>query len=182
RGMEGKAEAIAYVREHKIPFLGLCVGLQCAVIEFARNVCKMNNANSTEFDPDTDYPVIDFLPSQRRLKKKGGTMRLGAYPTILKPGTLAHKIYGKTKIFERHRHRYEVNPEYLPRLEEKGMIASGVSPKGDLAEIIEIPNHPFFITTQFHPEFKSRALKPHPLFLAFIKASYEYHQHHFQIS
>jgi CTP synthase len=182
RGMEGKAEAIGHVRENKIPFLGLCVGLQCAVVEFARNVCGMKGANSTEFDPNTKYPVIDFLPSQRRLRKKGGTMRLGTYPTILKKGTLAYKIYGKNKIFERHRHRYEVNPKYLRRFREKGLIASGISPKGDLAEIMEISKHPFFITTQFHPEFKSRALRPHPLFYAFIQASYEYHQRNFQIS
>jgi CTP synthase len=182
RGMEGKAEAIGYVRENKIPFLGLCVGLQCAVVEFARNVCGMKGANSTEFDPATKYPVIDFLPGQRRIRKKGGTMRLGTYPTILKKGTLAHKIYGKNKIYERHRHRYEVNPKYLPRFEAKGLIASGMSPKGDLAEIIEIPKHPFFIATQFHPEFKSRVLRPHPLFYAFIKASYEYFQRNLQIS
>jgi CTP synthase len=182
RGMEGKAEAIGYVRENNMPYLGLCVGLQCAVIEFARNVCGMKGANSTEFDPNTKYPVIDFLPGQRRVKKKGGTMRLGAYPTILKKDTLVHKIYGKTKILERHRHRYEVNPRYFTKLEEKGLIASGVSPKGELTEVLEIQGHPFFIATQFHPEFKSRALRPHPLFHAFVKASYEYHQRHFQIS
>ncbi len=182
RGMEGKAEAIKYVRENKIPFLGLCVGLQCAVIEFARNVCGMNGADSTEFNPDTKYPVIDFLPGQRKLKKKGGTMRLGAYPTVLKKSTNAHKIYGKNRISERHRHRYEVNPKFLTKFEENSLIASGVSPKGDLAEIVEITKHPFFIATQFHPEFKSRALRPHPLFDAFIKASYEYHQRNFQIS
>jgi len=182
RGMEGKAEAIKHVRENEIPYLGLCVGLQCAVIEFARNVCGMEGANSTEFDPNTKYPIIDFLPGQRRLKKKGGTMRLGAYTTILKNSTNAYKIYGKNKISERHRHRYEINSKFLTELEAKGLIASGVSPKSDLAEIVEITKHPFFIATQFHPEFKSRALRPHPLFYAFIKASYEYHQRHFQIS
>jgi len=182
RGMEGKAEAITYARKEGIPFLGLCVGLQCAVIEFARNVCGMAGANSTEFDPQTKFPVIDFLPGQRRLRKKGGTMRLGAYPAVLKQNTKAYRIYGKDKIFERHRHRYEVNPKYLPRLEKYGLIARGISPGGEMTEIIELKNHPFFIATQFHPEFKSRVLRPHPLFSAFIRASYEYHQRNFQIS
>ncbi|MEO0093152.1 MAG: CTP synthase [candidate division WOR-3 bacterium] len=179
RGMEGKAEAIAYARKHNMPFLGLCVGLQCAVIEFARNVCQMRDANSTEFDPHTKFPVIDLLPGQRRMRKKGGTMRLGAYPTVLLPKTKAYEIYGKSKIWERHRHRYEVNPKYLPRLLKCGLVASGTSPNGMLTEIIELKEHPFFIATQFHPEFKSRPLRPHPLFTAFIKASYEYQERFF---
>lgn len=181
RGMAGKTEAITYVRENKIPFLGLCVGLQCAVIEFARNVCGLKDANSTEFSPTTKFPVIDLLPGQRRRRKKGGTMRLGSYPTRLQTGTKAHQIYGKNRIFERHRHRYEVNPKYFPILEKQGLIASGLAPKDNLVEIVELIGHPFFIATQFHPEFKSRTLRPHPLFLAFIQASYEYHNHHFQI-
>ncbi len=174
RGIEGKTEAINYARENRIPFLGLCVGLQCAVIEFARNVCKLRGANSTEFNPKTRYPVIDILPEQKRVHKKGGTMRLGAYPAIIKQDSLAYRCYKKTKISERHRHRYEVNPKYWSILEKNGLVASGISPDRRLVEIIELPDHPFFIATQFHPEFKSRPLKPHPLFFHFIKESYEY--------
>ncbi len=174
RGIEGKAETIAYAREQKIPFLGLCVGLQCAVIEFARNVAKLVGANSTEFDPKTPYPVIDLLPGQRKLKKRGGTMRLGAYPTKLKPDSLAYQCYQKLEIEERHRHRYEVNTRYLSALEKHGFVPSGLSPNEKLVEIIELADHPFFLATQFHPEFKSRPLRPHPLFSCFIQKSYEY--------
>jgi CTP synthase len=174
RGMEGKAETIAYAREEKVPYLGLCVGLQSAVIEFARNIAKLAGANSTEFDPKTPYPVIDLLPGQRKLKKKGGTMRLGSYPTIIKENSLAFQCYQAAEIQERHRHRLEVNPKYLPVLEKHGLIPSGVSPNQKLVEIIELADHPFFLATQFHPEFKSRPLRPHPLFFHFILKSYEY--------
>ncbi len=174
RGMEGKVEAITYCRENKVPFLGLCVGLQVAVIEFARRVCGLEGANSTEFDPQTRYPVIYLMPGQRGLKRKGGTMRLGAYPCWIEPGTLAYRCYRRRKISERHRHRYEVNNRFLPTLKRFGMVASGRSPDGKLVEIIELKDHPFFIATQFHPEFKSRPLDPHPLFVWFMKASYEF--------
>lgn len=171
RGVEGKINAIRYARENKIPFLGLCLGLQCSVIEFARNVCGLQGAHSSEFDPQTPHPVIDLLPEQRGIRAMGGTMRLGSYPCKLKEGTLARECYGTEMCWERHRHRYEVNMEYLPLLEEKGLIASGLSPDGKLVEIIELPisMHPFFIATQFHPEFQSRPTNPHPLFVAFVR-------------
>mgnify|MGYP005853377393 FL=1 len=172
RGMEGKVEAITYSREQKMPFLGLCVGLQVAVIEFARRVCGLKAANSTEFDPRTPYPVIYLMPGQRGRKQKGGTMRLGAYPCAVKPGTLAFRCYRRGIVYERHRHRYEVNNRFLPLLARNGMIASGWSPDGKLVEIIELKSQPFFIATQFHPEFKSQPLSPHPLFVAFLRASY----------
>ncbi|MGQ9678335.1 MAG: glutamine amidotransferase-related protein, partial [bacterium] len=172
RGMEGKMEAITYSREHKIPFLGLCVGLQVAVIEFARRVCGLKGANSTEFDARTPYPVIYLMPGQRGHKKRGGTMRLGAYSCIVKPETLAFQCYRRGEVSERHRHRYEVNNRFLPLFAKNGLIASGRSPDGKLVEIIELQSHPFFIATQFHPEFKSRPLSPHPIFVAFLKASY----------
>jgi CTP synthase len=174
RGIEGKTEVIGYARTHQIPFLGLCLGLQCAVIEFAQEVLGLKGANSTEFDPNTPYPVIDLLPGQRRLRKKGGTMRLGRYPTVLKEGSLARSIYGVERIEERHRHRYEVNPKYLERFEQYGLRISGTSPDGSLAEIVELVDHPFFLATQFHPEFKSRPLRPHPLFQKFIQSANEY--------
>ena len=171
RGVEGKIRAIQYARKSKVPFLGLCLGMQCAVIEFARNVCDLKEANSSEFNPDTPYPVIDLLPEQRGVAEKGGTMRLGAYPCKLVKGTLAHKCYGQELIWERHRHRYELNNEYREILQEKGMVISGLSPDGNLVEIIELPQevHPFFIATQFHPEFQSRPTAPHPLFVAFVR-------------
>lgn len=171
RGVEGKINAIKYARENKIPFLGLCLGLQCSVIEFARNVCGLQGAHSSEFDPQTPHPVIDLLPEQKGIRAMGGTMRLGSYPCKLKEGTLARECYGTEMCWERHRHRYEVNMEYLPLLEEKGLIASGLSPDGKLVEIIELPisMHPFFIATQFHPEFQSRPTNPHPLFVAFVR-------------
>ena len=175
RGVEGKIKAIQFCREEKIPFLGLCLGMQLAVIEFARNVCGLKKANSTEFSANCRIPVIDVMPEQKALlkeKKYGGTMRLGAYKCELKTGTKSSRAYGRNKItFERHRHRYELNNEFRNVLEDKGMIIAGINPEKDLVEIIELKKHPFFIGVQFHPEFKSRFLKPHPLFKEFIKAS-----------
>ncbi|MCX7837269.1 MAG: CTP synthase [candidate division WOR-3 bacterium] len=170
RGIEGKIFAIEYARKNNLPFLGLCVGLQCAVIEFSRNVLGLKEANSQEFDLNTKYPVIHLLESQKGIKKKGGTMRLGAYPCLLKEDTIAFRAYQAKRIYERHRHRYEVNNEYIELLEKKGMVVSGIYEKENLVEIIELKDHPFFVATQFHPEFKSRPLRPHPLFLAFVKA------------
>lgn len=171
RGIEGKIVAIKYARENGVPFLGLCLGLQCAVIEFARNVCGLKGANSTEFDEETRYPVIALMDEQRRVVQKGGTMRLGAYPCFLKPGTKIAEIYGTQLVYERHRHRYEVNPRYHEILERHGLTLCGISPDGKLVEAIELADHPFFIATQFHPEFKSRPNRPHPLFAAFIAAA-----------
>jgi len=171
RGIEGKIVAIKYARENGIPFLGLCLGLQCAVIEFARNVCGLKGANSTEFDEETRHPVIALMDEQRRVVQKGGTMRLGAYPCFLKPGTKIAEIYGTQLVYERHRHRYEVNPRYHETLEKHGLTLCGISPDGKLVEAIELTDHPFFVATQFHPEFKSRPNRPHPLFAAFISAA-----------
>lgn len=171
RGIEGKIAAIKHARENGVPFLGLCLGLQCAVIEFARNVCGLTEANSAEFDEKTSHPVIALLDEQRRVVQKGGTMRLGAYPCFLKPETKIAEIYKKHLVYERHRHRYEVNPRYHEILERHGMVLGGISPDGKLVEAIELPDHPFFVATQFHPEFKSRPNRPHPLFSAFIEAS-----------
>jgi CTP synthase len=171
RGIDGKLTAIRYAREHKVPLLGLCVGLHCAVTELARNLCGLANANSTEFNPHTPHPVIYKLPTQRGLRRKGATMRLGAYPCRLKKGTLAHRMYRTTSVTERHRHRYELNNKYLPLLERHGLIASGRTPDKALVEIVELTDHPYFIATQFHPEFQSRPLRPHPLFLGLIEAA-----------
>lgn len=176
RGIEGKIDVIRYARENKIPFLGLCLGMQLAVVEFARNVCKLEGANSSEFDSDTQHPVIDFLPQQIDVIKQsdyGGTMRLGTYQAVLKEGTLLRKIYGEPKITERHRHRYEVNQKYIEILEKNGLIFSGISPDNNLMEFIELKNHPFFVATQAHPEFKSRPLRYSPIFYGFFKASLE---------
>lgn len=173
RGIEGKLAAVQYCRTRGIPFLGLCVGLHCAVTEFARNACGLAGANSTEFSPRTAYPVIYLMPHQRGLKHKGGTMRLGAWPCRLKKGSLAGRCYRKESISERHRHRYEVNNKYLPLLERRGLVASGKSPDGRLVEVVELKNHPFFVASQFHPEFKSRPLRPHPLFAGFVRAAHE---------
>jgi len=170
RGVEGKINAIKFVRENRIPFLGLCLGMQCAVIEFARNVCGLKGANSTEFDPETSFPVIDLMRSQKAIRKKGGTMRLGAYPCKISPGTKAGEAYGRDLVWERHRHRYELNNDYLEILEKNGLRVTGTYPKQGLVEIIEIPDHPWFVGTQFHPEFTSRPGKPNPLFNFFIKA------------
>jgi CTP synthase len=169
RGMEGKIEAIRYARENKVPFLGLCVGLQCAVIEFARNVCGLAGANSTEFEEETPFPVIGLMETQKDIEAKGGTMRLGAWPCKLKKSTLAAEAYGTSRISERHRHRWEVNPKYHRQLKKAGMVFSGMSPDGRLVEIIELKDHPFFLGTQFHPEFKGRPTRPHPLFNKFVE-------------
>jgi len=174
RGIEGKIAAIQYVRENKIPFFGICLGLQCAVIEFSRNVCKLKNANSGEFNNRARYKVIDLMEDQKKIKNKGGTMRLGAYPCKLMKGTNAHKAYGKESISERHRHRYEVNNNFRDILQENGMTLSGLSPDDKLVEMIEIKEHPWFVGTQFHPELKSRAVKGHPLFISFINAALKY--------
>ena len=171
RAIEGKIRAIQYAREHNIPFLGLCLGMQTATIEFARNVCKMEGANSTEMDPETPFPVIDYLPEQYEGIAMGGTLRLGLYNCDLKKGTLAHRIYGKDRIQERHRHRYEFNDKFKGRLVKCGMVFSGINPETGLTEIVELPDHKFFIASQFHPEFLSRPQRPHPLFREFVKAA-----------
>jgi CTP synthase len=170
RGTEGKIEIIRRAREEHIPFLGLCLGLQLAVVEFARNACGLTGAHSTEFDPDTPYPVIDLLPEQKHITEKGGTMRLGAYEAVLNKGSLVRKLYGTACISERHRHRYEVNPEYHTVLTDSGLVLSGTSKDGRLVEFIELPTHDFFVATQAHPELKSRMEKPSPLFYGFIQA------------
>ena len=173
RGGEGKIRSSQYARENKIPFFGICLGLQCAVIDFARNVCGLNNANSTEFNKNTKYPVIDLMESQRAIKIKGGTMRLGAYDCEIKPGTKTYAAYRKKKISERHRHRYEVNNRFRNRLEKYGLIFSGINTDLGVVEAIEIKDHPWFVAGQFHPELKSRVNKAHPLFREFIRASKE---------
>jgi len=173
RGVEGKIKTIEYCRKNKIPYLGLCYGMQLATIEFARNVCKLKGAHTTEVDPKTKYPVIDIMPEQKvnlQDKRYGGTMRLGAYHCCLVKGTKAQQAYRAKEVSERHRHRYELNNEFRDILEKKGLIISGINPQKNLVEIIELKNHPFFIATQFHPEFRSRPLRPHPLFKEFIKA------------
>jgi CTP synthase len=170
RGIEGKIHAARYAREHSIPFFGICLGLQCAVIDFARGVAGLDEANSSEFDATTAYPVVDILPGQD-LDRMGGTMRLGAYPCKLKPGSKAAQAYGTELVYERHRHRYEVNPRLRRKLEDAGLVCSGESPDGTLVEIIELPDHPWFVAGQFHPEFKSRPDRAHPLFREFVTAS-----------
>jgi CTP synthase len=170
RGIEGKLEAIRYVRENNIPFFGICLGMQCSVIEFARNVCGMKGAFSTEMDENTPYPVIDLMDGQKDLTQKGGTMRLGAYDCKLEKDSKALKAYGKSLISERHRHRYEFNDKYKKQIEEAGMRITGTNPKTGLAEIVEIPKHPFFVGVQFHPELKSTVANPHPLFVKFVKS------------
>jgi CTP synthase len=169
RGIEGKIKAIKFARENRVPFLGLCLGMQCAVIEFSRNSCGLKEANSTEFKPKTKYPVISLLEEQKKIKDLGGTMRLGVYPCKIKKNTLAFRVYSKASIQERHRHRYEFNNKYKKLLEKKGMVLSGIYPRKDLVEIIELKSHPYFIAVQFHPEFKSKPDKAHPLFREFIK-------------
>ncbi|MEN6344785.1 MAG: CTP synthase [Armatimonadia bacterium] len=171
RGIEGKIAAIGYARRNQIPYLGLCLGLQTAVIEFARNVCGLEGAHSREFDSETPHPVIIYLKEQEYITELGGTMRLGAYPCKIKPGTLANRLYDSLDISERHRHRLEVNNAYRERLEQCGMVFSGTSPEGDLVEMVEIPDHPFFIASQFHPEFKSRPNRAHPLFRGVVEAA-----------
>jgi CTP synthase len=171
RGIEGKIEAIRFAREQSVPFLGICLGLQCAVIEFARRVAGLEDANSAEFDRQTPHAVIDLLPEQREIGDKGGTMRLGLYPIAITEGTLAHRVYGALAIEERHRHRYEVSNEYRDILEKNGFRVSGIWPEKQLVELIELPDHPWFIASQFHPEFRSRPWSPHPLFAGFIGAA-----------
>ena len=173
RGVEGKIRAVELVRTRKVPFLGLCLGMQLAVIEYARNVLGLEGANSTEFDPDTPHPVIDLLPEQLDEVDMGGTMRLGGYPCDLKEGSVVRDAYGAKQVVERHRHRYEVNPDYIDRLEQGEMSVSGISPDRRLVEMVELPGQPWFVATQAHPEFTSRPLKPNPLFVSFIKAALE---------
>jgi CTP synthase len=171
RGIHGKLEAVRYARENDIPFLGICLGLQCAVIEFARNVCNIEDADGSEFNPNTCNPVIDLMADQIPEGDKGGTMRLGAYPCVIKPGTLAEEVYGRSEISERHRHRWEVNNKYRDEFERHGMTVSGIYEEKNLVEMIEIPDHSYFIASQFHPELKSRPNRPHPLFFNLVKAA-----------
>lgn len=171
RGFDGKLHAVQYARNKKIPFLGICLGMQIAVIEFARNVAGLENASSTEFHPNTPYPVIDLMEEQKKITDKGGTMRLGAWVCSLKPDTMALAIYKRPEISERHRHRYELNNKYRKQLEDAGLIFSGINPDKDLVEMIELRDHPFFIGVQFHPEYKSTVYNPHPLFVHFVKAA-----------
>ena len=171
RGIEGKIASIRWAREHKVPFLGLCLGMQCAVIEFARHVCGMTDANSSEIAPDCAYPVIDLMADQEDITDKGGTMRLGLYPCKLAAGTKARALYGEEIVYERHRHRYEVNNEYREAMAKHGLVFSGTSPDERLVEMIELSDHPFFMATQAHPEFKSRPTRPHPLFRGFVEAA-----------
>jgi CTP synthase len=177
RGIEGKINAIQYVRENNIPFLGICLGMQCAVIEFAQNALKLDGAESREMNAETKNPVIDIMEDQKDIENMGGTMRLGSYPCHLKKGTKAYQVYETANITERHRHRYEFNNKYLPQFEEAGMIASGINPKTNLVEIVELKNHPWFVAVQFHPELKSTVANPHPLFVRFVKAAMERKNH-----
>jgi CTP synthase len=173
RGIEGKITAIRFARENKIPFFGICLGMQCAVVEFARNVLGHADAHSSEMNPDTQFPVIDMMAGQKEITHKGGTMRLGEYNCSIVKGTKAYQVYGKTKVSERHRHRYEFNNKYLADFEAAGMLASGLNPESGLVEIVELKNHPWFMGVQFHPEYKSTVLQPHPLFVRFVKAALE---------
>jgi CTP synthase len=171
RGIKGKLEAVRFARENGVPFLGICLGLQCAVIEFARNACHIEDADGSEFNPNTKNPVIDLMDDQKSKDDKGGTMRLGSYPCRIKEGSLAQICYGELEIGERHRHRWEVNTEYEEIFKQHGLTFSGTSPDGRLVEIIEIADHPFFIAVQFHPELKSRPNKPHPLFRSLVRSA-----------
>jgi CTP synthase len=174
RGIIGKLITVRYARENKVPFFGICLGLQCAVVEFAQNVLKLEDAASTEMKLEAKNPVIDIMEDQKHIKNKGGTMRLGAYPCKIKKGTLAAQAYGETEIQERHRHRYEFNNKYLGEFEKAGMTASGINPDSNLVEIMELKGHPWFLGTQFHPELKSTVQSPHPLFVSFVAAGNEY--------
>ena len=176
RGAAGKVHAVRFARERGIPYFGICYGMHCAVVEVAQSLAGLERANSTEVDPETPHPVIDILPEQRNQLGTGGTMRLGAYPCRLVPGTRAEAAYGCAEVRERHRHRYELNPEYRERLEAAGLLVSGSSPDGRLAEIVELPDHPWFVTCQFHPEFQSTPFAPHPLFRDFLRAAVEHHR------
>jgi len=176
RGIEGKITSIKYARETGLPFFGICLGMQMAAIEFARNILGIRQAHSTEMIPGADDAVIDMMEEQKKITMKGGTMRLGAYPCEIKQGSLASKIYGSLNVSERHRHRYEFNNKYLDQFEQHGMIASGINPETGLVEVIELPNHPFFIGVQYHPELKSTVEQPAPLFVHFVKAAKEFHE------
>jgi CTP synthase len=176
RGIQGKVNAARWAREHRIPYLGICLGLQCAMIEIGRDVVGLEMANSSEFDPDTPHPVIHLMESQKSVDKMGGTMRLGAYPCHLQPESRVAGFYGETDISERHRHRYEVNNDYRERFEAAGVVFSGLSPDGQLVEILELPDHPFYVAVQFHPELKSRPRRPHPLFREFVAAAVAHQQ------
>ena len=174
RGIEGKIEAITYARERNIPFLGLCLGMQLAIVEFARNVIGYNDAHSIELAPSTTHPVIALMPDQNGVEDIGGTLRLGSYPCVLDKSSKAYALYGEETIHERHRHRYEVNNDYRAVLTEKGMCLSGLSPDGRIVEMCELTDHPFFVATQAHPELKSRPNRPHPLFKGFVEAALAY--------
>src|SRR5699024_1612575 len=174
RGIEGKIVAVTYARENQVPFFGICLGMQCAIVEFARNVLELRDANSMEVEENTPNPVIHLMEDQQDEEHLGGTMRLGAFECTLKKGTKAASVYGKTKISERHRHRYEFNNKYKKQFEDAGMVASGINQERDLVEIVELKKHPFFIATQFHPELKSTVANPHPLFIGFIRAAMEH--------
>jgi len=176
RGTDGKIRAIRYAREHKVPFFGICLGMQCMTIEYARNVCGIKDATSSEFDPDTEHAVIYKLRDLLGVEELGGTMRLGAYPCKLKEGTLARKIYGSAEISERHRHRYEVNQKYMQMLIDQGLVISGLSPDGKFVEMVELPDHPWYLGCQFHPEYKSKPTEPHPLFVSYIAAALAFRQ------
>ncbi len=176
RGIEGKIATAQFARESKIPYFGVCLGMQCSVIEFARNVLKLPDAHSTEFNSESSAPVICLLEEQKEITEKGGTMRLGAQDCIISPDSIAHSCYGADSITERHRHRYEFNPEYRKQMIEAGMVPTGTSPNGNLVEIVEIPDHPWYLAVQFHPEFKSKPVSPHPLFAGFVGAALNYHQ------
>jgi CTP synthase len=171
RGVEGKIEAIRFARNRRIPFFGICLGMQCAVVEFARDVLGLENANSTEFEQTTDHPVIWLMDEQQSVRERGGTMRLGSWPCQLAPGSLAHEAYGQDLIHERHRHRYELNNAYRKTFAEQGLVATGTSPDGTIVEIMERRDHPWFVSVQFHPEFKSKPTKAHPLFRDFVAAA-----------
>ncbi|HVR98882.1 MAG TPA: CTP synthase, partial [Thermoanaerobaculia bacterium] len=177
RGTEGKIRAIRFAREHKVPFFGICLGMQCMVIEYTRNVCGVKGATSSEFEPDTDNPVIYKLRDLLGIEEMGGTMRLGAYPCRLKEGTLARRIYGTAEISERHRHRYEVNQKYMQTLIDHGLTVSGLSPDGKFVEMVELADHPWFLGCQFHPEYKSKPTEPHPLFVSYIAAALAHKEH-----
>ncbi|MBT8235530.1 MAG: CTP synthase, partial [Bacteroidia bacterium] len=183
RGIEGKIKAVQYARENGIPYLGICLGMQMAVIEFARNILGLEEANSTEMDEDTPHPVIDLMEEQKSITDKGGTMRLGAWSCEISPDTLASRLYaGKTEISERHRHRYELNNSYKEQLEEAGLVASGVNKETGLVEIIELPSHPWYFGVQYHPEYKSTVANPHPVFVGFVKAVLQYKSEHSRAS
>jgi CTP synthase len=171
RGVEGKIRAVRYARERRVPYFGICYGMQMAVIEFARHVAGLERASSAEVDPESPHPVIALLPEQRGIEAKGATMRLGAWPCMLREDTRAFEAYGAREISERHRHRYEFNPDYRDRLSRAGLVLSGTSPDGRLVEMVELADHPWFVGCQFHPEFKSTPFRPHPLFVAFIGAA-----------